>query len=66
MLFGLTNAPATFQEAINTILSPLLKKCVLVFVDDILIYRKDLEEHKQHIEQVFEILKQHKFLLKKS
>ncbi|CAN6212014.1 unnamed protein product [Urochloa humidicola] len=66
MPFGLTNAPATFQEVMNTILSPLLRKCVLVFVDDILIYSPNLEDHKQHLEQVFNILKANKLLLKKS
>lgn len=66
MPFGLTNAPATFQEAMNTILGPLLRKCVLVFVDDILIYSQSLEEHKQHLAQVFAILEEQQFLLKKS
>lgn len=66
MPLGLTNTPSTFQKAMNTILSPLLRKCVLVFVDDILIYSPTLDEHKQHLEQVFVILEDHNFLLKKS
>jgi hypothetical protein len=66
MPFGLTNAPATFQEAMNTILSPLLRKAVLVFVDNILIYRKSLEDHLVHVQQVLDILRQDSFLLKKS
>lgn len=66
MPFGLTNAPATFQEVMNTILGSVLRKFVLVFVDDILIYSPTLEQHKQHILQVFQILHEHKFLLKKS
>jgi hypothetical protein len=66
MPFGLTNAPATFQEAMNSILRPLLRKHVMIFVDDILIYSKSFEEHVDHITQVFNILKQHNFLLKKT
>jgi hypothetical protein len=50
----------------NTILSPLLRKTVLVFVDDILIYSKSLEDHVVHVQQVLDILRQHSFLLKKS
>ena len=66
MPFGLTNAPATFQALMNTIFQPLLRKCVLVFVDDILIYSKSLTEHLEHLTQVFNILNQHQLYLKKS
>lgn len=50
----------------NTVFQALLRKCVLVFVDDILIYNPTLEEHLQHLQQGFDILYQHKLLLKKS
>lgn len=66
MPFGLTNTPATFQALMNTIFQPLLRKCVLVFVDDILIYNKSLSEHLEHLNQVFTILQQHQLYLKKS
>lgn len=64
MLFGLTNAPATFQALMNTIFQPLLRQCVLVFVDDILIYKKTLADHLEHLKQVFAILEHHKLYLK--
>lgn len=66
MPFGLTNAPATFQSLMNTIFQPLLRKCVLVFVDDILIYSPTLETHLEHLQEVFTILNQHQLLLKRS
>jgi len=50
----------------NTIFQPLLRKCVLVFVDDILIYSPTLEAHLDHLQQVFHILNDHKLLLKRS
>ena len=60
MPFGLTGAPATFQREMNRILFPLIGKCVYNFIDDILIYSKDIQEHLKHIQQVLDIFKEHK------
>jgi hypothetical protein len=56
MAFGLTGAPGTFQKAMNTTLAPLLRKCVLIFFDDILVYIQSFEGHLTHLQQVFELL----------
>ncbi|CAI7881578.1 unnamed protein product [Closterium sp. NIES-53] len=66
MLFGLCNAPATFQAEMNHILRPLLDECVVVYLDDILIYSKNMKEHVEHLRKVFEILRKNKFYVKLS
>lgn len=50
----------------NTIFAPLLRKSVLVCMDDILVYNASLQEHIVHLQQVFQILHEHSFLLKRS
>ena len=66
MPFGLTNAPATFQGIMKFIFAHLLRKGVLVFMDDILVYSKTLEEHLALLQQVFDILRQQQFFVKLS
>ncbi|GJP73431.1 hypothetical protein CLOP_g4144 [Closterium sp. NIES-67] len=64
--FGLTNAPATFQAKMNHILRPLLDECVVVYLDDILIYSRDMQQYVEHLRRVFEILRRERFYVKLS
>jgi hypothetical protein len=66
MLFGLSNAPATFQALINDDLRPYLQRFVLVFFDDILIYRSSWAEHLHHISIVLNKLRAHQLHLRRS
>jgi hypothetical protein len=56
MPFGLTNAPATFQTLMNDIFRDILDECVIVYLDDILIFSKTKKEHEQHLRTVLQRL----------
>ena len=62
--FGLTNAPATFMCLMNSVFSRHLDKFVLVFLDDILIYSKNEEEHEEHLRLTLKVLREHKLYAK--
>ena len=49
MPFGLTNAPSAFQRFVNTVFTDMLDVTVIVYLDDILIYSDNLEDHKKHV-----------------
>lgn len=66
MPYGVIGGPTTFQYEMNTVLAPVLRKCVVVFIDDILIYSKSWVEHLQHIKEVFTLLLKHQFKVKLS
>jgi hypothetical protein len=66
MPFGLSGAPGTFQNAMNTSLAPLLRKCVIVFFDDILVYSHTLDDHVAHLTAVLTILRQDHWHVKPS
>ena len=66
MPFGLTNAPVTFMDLMNMVFQPYVDQFVLVFIDNILMYSKDAQEHEQHLRIVMETLKEKKLYAKLS
>ena len=64
MSFGLTNAPAYFMNMTNKVFMEFLDKFVVVFIDDILVYSKNEEEHKEHLCLVLEKLREHQLYAK--
>ena len=64
--FGLTDAPATFMTVMNRVLQPYLDEFVVVYLDDIMIYSKNMEEHTKHLRLVLDKLRQYKMHAKQS
>nr|GEV16825.1 putative reverse transcriptase domain-containing protein [Tanacetum cinerariifolium] len=64
MLFGWTNVPAVFMDLMNRVCKQYLDKFVIVFIVDILVYSKDVEEHEKHLKIIFELLKKERLYAK--
>ncbi|CAI7832848.1 unnamed protein product, partial [Closterium sp. NIES-53] len=64
--FGLTNGPATFHMTMNEAFRPPLDKCVIIYLDDILVYSRDKQQHLADLEAVFTVLDKHRLLTKGS
>ena len=64
MSFSLTNAPAAFMDLMNRVFSDYLDKFVIVFIDDILVYSKNREEHERHLKMVVTRLRERKLYAK--
>ena len=65
MPFGLVNTPSTFHSLMNSVFTNVLRKFVLVFFDDILIYSKTWADHVRHVEYVLQVLQEHQLLIKR-
>eukprot|EP01018_Ginkgo_biloba_P015292 Gb_10771 [translate_table: standard] len=63
MPFGLTGAPSTFMRLMNTVLRSLIGKCVVVYLDDILVYSKSWPKHMQHLREVMDTLRREKLFV---
>jgi RNase H-like domain found in reverse transcriptase/Reverse transcriptase (RNA-dependent DNA polymerase) len=59
MLFGLTNGPAVFQHFMNDVFGDMLDVCVVMYLNDILIYSDDLAKHREHVREVLQHLRKH-------
>ena len=66
MPFGFTNASTPFMDLMNRVFQPYMDHFVVVFIDDILVYSKDAQEHEQHLKIVLQILREKRLFEKLS
>ena len=66
MPFGLTNAPAAFMDLMNRVFQPYLDQFVVIFIDDILVYSKNEQEHAHHLKIVLQTIREHQLYAKLS
>ena len=66
LCFGLTNAPASFTRLLTTLLRELNGECLVLFLDDVLVYSKKKEEHALHLRRLFELLRKNQLYAKRS
>ena len=66
MPFRLTNAPTAFMDLMNKVFHPYLDQFIVVFIDDILVYSKDAQEHEHHLKIVLQILREKQLFAKLS
>ena len=64
MSFGLTNAPAASMDLMNRVFRPYVDQFVVVFIDDILVYSKSMEEHVYHLKTVLQTLRENQLYAK--
>ena len=64
MPFGLTNTPAVFQRFVNSIFANMLDMCIMIYLDDILIYSSDLVSYRKHVQDVLQCLRANGLYLK--
>lgn len=65
LCFGLTNAPPSFTRLLSTLLRELNGDCLVLFLDDVLVYSRSVEEHRKHLQRLFEILRREKLYAKR-
>ena len=65
MPFGLTNTLATFCTLVKKIFHPYLDQCVVVYFDDIVIYRNTLEEHMENLRRVYQLFRENQLYVKR-
>lgn len=66
LTFGLTNAPVAFSRQLATVLQDLAGEYLILFLDDLLVYSRSIQEHKEHPRRLFSILREHKLCARRS